>query len=243
MVFPLTPKDLVLKVADGCRAVRAEHPVRDDWQEELGQLCSHYREFIVIWFQSRGIQKYDAEDLTGDFILRWLSGSPLFNYIPSDVPFRRFLSRCLGNFLREQIERQQSVKRGRSQPDSGGFSDEYPEPPSHWLPEDDVALARAMYLRSIQRLRERIQGDERWLNLVGVALGTDPFVPGDSYGQLAEKTGLTPGAVKVRIHRLRQAFWECFEAEVLRMCGPGVPSNEEVAALSEALAQAMHQSP
>jgi RNA polymerase sigma-70 factor (ECF subfamily) len=243
LVFPETPRNLVLKVAEGCRALRAEHPVREDWRDELGQLCAHYREVIVVWFQSRGIQNNDAQDLAGDFIHRWLSGSPLFNYVPGDVPFRRFLSRCLGNFLLEHIERQQSAKRGGSHPDGGDFIDEYPESPSPWLPEDDVALARAVYARSVQRVRERFQDDERWLNLVGVALGTVPFVSGDSYLHLADKTGLTPGAVKVRVHRLRQAFWECFESEVLKMCGPGVPANEEVAALSEALLQAMHQSP
>ena len=112
LVSMLTPKDLVLAVSEGGRAERAGDIPRTDWRADLGDLCAHYREAIVEWFLHRGLRRPDAEDLAGDFIHRWLVGNPLARYMPGPCPFRAFLSRCLSNFLREHVARQQALRRG-----------------------------------------------------------------------------------------------------------------------------------
>ena len=238
LVLMPTPKDMVLNVTTGGRAEHAGQPSGRDWRADLGDLCAYYRDVIVDWFRSRGVGAEDAEDLAGDFIHRWLAGNPLRDYEPGPVPFRRFLSRCLGNFLCEHIESRNARKRGGDVEKVPDIADELPCEAVPWLPEDDVAMARAVYARALAAVRGGLGGDARWEALLPVALDMGQAGGGDTYGALADRTGLKVGAIKVRVHRLRRDFWDAFEAEVGKACGAGVSVREEMAALVEALSHA-----
>lgn len=237
LVLMPTPKDMVLNVTTGGRAEHAGQPCGRDWRADLGELCAYYREVIVDWFRSRGVAAEDAEDLAGDFIHRWLAGNPLRDYVPGPVPFRGFLSRCLANFLCEQAEARNARKRGGGVEKVPDMADELPCEAAPWLPSDDVALARAVYERALEAIRGRLGGDVHWDAIMPVALAMD-VAGGESYEALSARTGLKVGAIKVRVHRLRREFWDAYEAEVARACGPGVAVGEEMAALVEALAHA-----
>jgi DNA-directed RNA polymerase specialized sigma24 family protein len=235
VAFLPTPKDLLVRIVEGRCGEGREKASSDEWRRDLGLLCAYYQEVIVHWFRIRGLSVQDAEDLSGDFMNRWLAGDPLANYVPGPVPFRRFLARSLGNFLREHIERRNTQKRGGLLEEVTGAIHSIPADPAPWLPADDIAIARSIYGRALKTVREKFAAEGHWELLVSVAVELTPQTSMNTYHDLSNQTGLSVGAIRVRVHRLRGAFWGAFESEVRRMCGPGVSTEEELAAVVEAL--------
>jgi DNA-directed RNA polymerase specialized sigma24 family protein len=157
----------------------------------LAELCRTYWYPLYVYTRRRGNNPAEAEDLTQGFFARLLEKNYISNITPGVGRFRSFLLTSLKHYLANEWDRAQTFKRG------GGkvifsLDDENPEARYKFEPVDTITPETLF--------------EQRW------ALSTDE--PGCSYAEIAVRTGLKEGTVKVAVHRLRRRYGELLREEI-----------------------------
>jgi DNA-directed RNA polymerase specialized sigma24 family protein len=158
--------------------------------------------------------------------------------------FRSFLLASLNHFLAKQRRRADAEKRG------GGIlnfslefkagEDRYSLEPSHSLTAEQVFERRwALTLLELTfaRLREEFTQAgklELYHHLKVYLTGDQRTVP---YGELADRLGMTEGAIKVAVHRLRRRCRELLREEIAQTVAGPEEVDEELRDLFKAVGQ------
>ena len=187
----------------------------------LAELCERYWYPIYAFVRRRGYSAADAEDLTQEFFSALLEKEYLFLADPARGKFRTFLLTAVTRFLSKQNERASAKKRGGGRKllsiDLRSAEGLYLlEPATHVTPERLFERRWAMTL--LNRVLDQLaadysrRGKERLFEeLKGQLVGPEAE---SSQAELAAELNMTPGAVKVAIHRLRQRFGEMLKNEI-----------------------------
>jgi RNA polymerase sigma-70 factor (ECF subfamily) len=200
----------------------------------LSWLCERYWEPLRSHLRRRGVSDHAAEDMTQDFFAAMLDGVLIQRANPARGRFRTFLLACLEHHLAHSREREMALKRG-----GGKASEEFADTPA---PERDPTYGfdRAWAETLLQRVRDRLssEGDARLAQL-------EQFLTtnGDSaaYAAVGAELGLSEGAVRVNVHRLRSRFRELLREEVAETLAEPTPDaidaeiGDLLAALKETL--------
>lgn len=181
-------------------------------QAALSELCAAYYAPVIAFLRARGRDEDTARELAHAFFEKVLAGGALGGADQARGRFRSYLLGAVKHFLADRFDRAQAAKRGAGiEPES---LDEAAEPPV----EDERIFDRQWALTLIARALE-ITGSE--LRDAGKAQHFDVLKPwitggGETFPQAAaaQQLGLSEGAVKVAIHRLRQRFREAVKAEI-----------------------------
>ncbi len=190
-------------------------------KDALATLCESYWYPVYGFIRRQGCSPDEAADLTQGFFTRVLEKSYLRDVAPQRGRFRSFLLACLRHFLSNERDRARTLKRG------GGVAMvqlEYERAEGRYLfePRDDLTpdkifdrrWAETLLDRTLARLRdEHIEKGKRVLfdQLKGLLTGDSDIA---SYSTLAETLGISVGATKVAIHRLRRRFRDLLVEEV-----------------------------
>lgn len=188
----------------------------------LERICSGYWRPVYLYVRGRGYSREQSEDLTQGFFERLIEKNQLADFRQERGRFRSFLLATVKNYLANQHDWATAAKRGgdrkhltidwsQGEPERTFLS----EAVESTTPEN--LFAREWGRTVIDRTRERVraemeragkktQFDELLSNLTG-----DEDVP---YRHLASRLGMTEGAVRVSVHRLRRRFRELLEDEV-----------------------------
>lgn len=205
-------------------------------------LCRAYWPPLYAYVRRQGYTSHDAQDLTQEFFARLLEKEFLKLADPERGRFRSFLLKSLKHFLVNNWVRGQARKRGGGQPI---FS------------LDEEAAERAYLMQPEDQFAPEILYDKRWaMTLLERAmdrLGADYSAAGkgelfhrlkpllltegsaDAYRQLADPLGLSEGAAKVALHRLRQRFRESVRTEIAHTVATSEDVDEELRCLMAAL--------
>ena len=191
-------------------------------QEALATLCETYWYPLYAFLRSRGYDAEDAQDLTQAFFARVLEKQALRHADPARGRFRSFLLTSLRNFAANEHDRAIAVKRGGGAPvlsleiDTAEHRFQM-EPATEETPER--AFDRRWALALLDRVMLRLQAET-------VARNGQPspfdrlktYLTGDqpqmSYAQTAADLGMSEGAVKVAVHRLRKRFRDLVRDEI-----------------------------
>lgn len=200
----------------------------------LSWLCERYWEPLRAHLRRRGVGEHAAEDMTQDFFAAMLDGSLIQRADPARGRFRTFLLACLEHHLGRSREREMALKRG------GGVAMEAFTDPL--APESDPAggFYRAWAETLLERVRDRLraEGDVRTLRLEAFLTAN-----GDSaaYGAAGAELGLSEGAVRVTVHRMRTRFREVLRAEVAETLADPTPAaiDAEIGDLLAALRESL----
>lgn len=182
-----------------------------DSRQALATLCETYWYPLYAFVRRRGYGADDAQDLTQEFFATLLEKDFLKAADRQRGKFRSFLVASLNHFLANQWRRASVRKRGGDVVhlsfDFTSGENRYKQEPAHELTAEKIFERRwALTLldQTFARLRAEY-GDVDKLDLyeqLKVYLGGDKTtVP---YRQLAADLGMTEGAVKVAVHRLRK---------------------------------------
>lgn len=210
--FAATHWSLVLAAGrDGAPGARAA----------LEKLCRTYWPPLYAFVRRSGHAPADAQDLTQGFFLQLLQRDFLDGVDPAKGRFRSFLLAALQHHLSNERDRARAQKRGGgiasvsidAQDAEGRYRLEPADPMTpeklyerRWaLTVLDQALGRlqAEYAASGRRaIFEKLKGE------LTSAAERPP------HAEIGRELGLTPGAVKVAAHRLRQRFGETLRAEI-----------------------------
>jgi DNA-directed RNA polymerase specialized sigma24 family protein len=226
--FPTTRITLVRAAAGG--------PDRQS-REALATLCGLYWYPLYAYVRRCGHDAEEAQDLTQGFIARLLEKNSLRHFQQERGRFRSFLLAALKHFLANERDAVRAQKRG------GGLA---PVPLSVALhtgerryrlePRDEMTPERifekqwalGLLHRVVERLREESvkSGKGQQFDLLrGCLTGDDDRI---GYRDLAGKLGMSEGAVKVAVHRLRHRFHEALREEIAMTVTDPIEIGEEI---------------
>src|SRR5690348_3135398 len=197
---------------------------RRDSPEALGaldKLCRTYWYPIYMFVRRKGYTSHEAEDLTQEFFARLVNGRDLEAVRREKGRFRSYLLVSLKHFLVNEWKRGQTQKRG------GGQN----------LVPLDLALAENLYSAEASPVQTPENAFERrWaFTLLETVLGRlqaeyadsergklfhclqdylSSEAPPRSQEAIATELGMTEGAVKQAVHRLRRRYRELLREEI-----------------------------
>ena len=209
----------------------------------LAELCRAYWRPLYAFVRRRGYAPQDAEDLTQEFFARLLEKRYLSRADPAKGRFRSFLLSAIKYFLADEYDRQQAQKRGGrvatlALPFQQAEQIWNRQPQSDETPEKIFEREWALTLlsRVTTSLRESFEREGRAADFERLK----HFLPGQeshlSYADAALQLGVSEGAAKVAIHRLRRRYRETLHAEIAHTVENPRDVDSEIRYLLQALA-------
>ena len=188
--------------------------------QALAELCQSYWYPLYSYIRRKGYKPEDAKDAVQNFFLK-LSTQRFFKTAsPEKGSFRGFLLMTLKRFLANEWRSRFTIKRGGGQP-LISLSVELAESRYEIEPEDqrspDLLFDRQWATTLLELVFKRLKqeyaeaGKESIFNVLqnGIAKGT-----GLSHAEAAGQLGMTEGAVKVTVHRLRARYRHILREEI-----------------------------
>jgi RNA polymerase sigma-70 factor (ECF subfamily) len=199
--------------------------------EALATLCETYWFPLYAFLRSRGYDAEHAQDLTQAFFARLLEKHSISQADPARGRFRSFLLASLKHFAANEHDRATAKKRGGATPilslEVEGAEGRFQmEPPTDETPER--VFDRRWALTLLDRVMSRLETEAnhggrpaQFESLKGYLTGEQPQL---SHAATAARLGISEGAVKVAVHRLRRQFRDLVRDEIAQT----VTSPEEI---------------
>jgi DNA-directed RNA polymerase specialized sigma24 family protein len=200
----------------------------------LETLCRAYWYPIYVYVRRKGHGPDDAQDLTQEFFAQFIAKELLHLADRGKGRFRTFLLATLDHFLAREWNRAHRQKRGGQfsfvSLDEPSPEDRYKfEPVDHETPEKIFAKqwALAMLQNALAALEKECAAGGKGI-LFGEVRGVLSDEPDDgAYAGIGERLGMTEGAVRVAVHRLRRRYGELLRAEVAQTVGSAAEAEDE----------------
>ncbi len=212
-------------------------------QAALARLCQTYWYPLYAYVRRRGYDGPDAQDLTQEFFARLLEHKWLAQADRERGRFRTFLLAAMSHFLANEWDKARTQKRGGRVEivplQLGSAETRYgAEPADPLTPEQcfDRRWALALLDEVLNNLRrEHIAGGTEQLfdALKPCLIGDRQAQP---YTVLGAKLGMSEGAVKVAVHRLRQRYRQLLRDEIANTVASPQQVDEEMHYLFAVLA-------
>ena len=200
-------------------------------QEALARLCETYWYPLYAYVRRRGHTPQDAEDLTQEFFARLLDKEYLADITQEGGRFRSYLLTMVKRFLANEWERARTQKRG------GGkalisLDEEDPESRYKFEPADpatpEALFERRWALTVLDQVMLRLRNEYITERKGEWFAQLQPLLSGDKqslrYAEVGAALGLSEGAVKVAVHRLRKRYGQLLRDEI----GQTVASTAEI---------------
>jgi RNA polymerase sigma-70 factor (ECF subfamily) len=223
-----------------------------DTRAALAELCRIYWRPIFAFVSRRGYSAEDAEDLTQDFFVMILESDWLQNVDRSRGRFRSLLLKSLQNFLSDAADKTHARKRGGDVTFVSWdvWTAEAPAQLSmstqtlNSLPAEqlfDVHWAATLVQRALRRLRDECERKGR----LRVFDALSPYLTAEredvSCASLAATLGVSQGAAKKLLYRMRQRYRWFLRDEVANTVENPADVGEELRHLCGALAASSEQ--
>jgi RNA polymerase sigma-70 factor (ECF subfamily) len=201
----------------------------------LENLCRTYWLPLYTYIRRQGYGPHDAQDLTQGFFARLLRGNPVAGVSPDKGKFRTYLLVALNHFLSDERDHARAQKRGGGQvivsldaPDPEQRYLQVPHPNS--TPEK--AFDRGWALTVMEEAMRRLRSDYESPGRKALFETLRPFLASEAdpgaYDKIAPRVGMSPGAVAVNVHRLRQRYRECIRLELAETVSSTKDLDEEM---------------
>jgi RNA polymerase sigma-70 factor (ECF subfamily) len=211
-------------------------------RDALATLCETYWYPLYAFTRREGYSPEQAEDLTQGFFERFLEKNYLGDVRRERGKFRSFLLASLKHYLSNQRDRDRALKRGGGKPilslDAELAESQYRLDPGHDLTPDKVferRWAMALLDRVLRRLQEEQEAAGKGEQFARLSSHLTRERGGESYREVAEHLGMTEGAVKVAVHRLRRRFRKVLREEISETVAGEDQIDEEIRDLFAAL--------
>ena len=218
----------------------------EESREALSELCEAYYPPVLAFLRREGRDEATARELTQEFFSQLLAAPHLDRVERGRGQFRSYLLGAVKHFLGEERQRAAAAKRGGGQAplslDAATGTDttselQIPDPaasvPDTWF---DRQWATTLVDRAVAALGAEAEAegkDGQFSVLKPWLLGE---VPSLSQAEAARHLGLTEGAVKVAVHRLRKRFRELVKAHIAQTVDDPAQVHEELRYLVDVLA-------
>ena len=199
-------------------AAQSDEASRTQAQRALEDLCQAYWYPLYAFVRNRGYSSADAQDLTQSFFVRFIETGGFASADRERGRFRTYLLGAMKHFLANEWHRGRRQKRG------GGKLLEWDalDPEARYALEPaqsgdaDLAYDKEWALELVARAKEKLRAEseangkgELFETLKKSLSGDEP-----SRSETALRLGLTEGALKTAVHRLRERYRELLRAEI-----------------------------
>ncbi len=187
----------------------------------LEELCRVYWFPLYAYARRTGLAPADAEDVTQSFFAHFLGGHYLEGLNSEKGRFRAFLLASFKHFLSNERDRASRQKRGGGvihvPIDVEAAEMRYGQEPADHLTPDKVfdrEWALALLDRVLARLEGEMQAEGRGRHFEALkgflAAGVEP----GTHAAAAAALGLSEGAARIAVHRLRRRYRELLRGEI-----------------------------
>jgi RNA polymerase sigma-70 factor (ECF subfamily) len=200
-------------------AAQSDEVSRTQAREALEELCRAYWYPLYAFVRNRGYSAFDAQDQTQSFLVQFINTGGFASADRERGRFRTYLLSAMKHFLANEWHRANTQKRG------GGLTFlewDALEPETRYALEPEqsanpeVGFDREWAVELIARAMDKLRAESEaggkgplFTALKGSLTGEEP-----ARSETAGRLGLTEGAVKVAMHRLRQRYRELLRAEI-----------------------------
>jgi RNA polymerase sigma factor (sigma-70 family) len=200
---------------------RAGRPDTSEARAALAELCRTYWFPLYAHVRRRGRSAHDAQDLTQEFFARLLDGRIIARADPARGRFRTFILTALDHFLADEWDKAHTLKRGGATEvvslDLATAEQRFElEAAPDTAP--DRAFDRQWALALLDAVLARLEAEYRGAGKAALFDALRETLAGareaQPYAELAARLGLSEGAVRVAVHRLRQRYRAHLQAEI-----------------------------
>jgi RNA polymerase sigma-70 factor (ECF subfamily) len=201
----------------------AGDPASPQSREALAALCASYWYPLYAFVRRQGYDADQAQDLTQEFFARLLEKDYLRVVDREKGKFRSFLLACLRHFLLNEYDRARAQKRGGGKEaiplDFQAAERRYNAEPCSAVTQEKLferRCALALLDQVLGRLREEFDREGRAVFFGRLKVFLTGEKAAASYQEVAGELGMSAGAVKVAVHRLRGRYRELLREEIAR---------------------------
>jgi RNA polymerase sigma-70 factor (ECF subfamily) len=228
-------------------AAGAETPARA--REGMAQVCGVYWRPIYAYLRRIGYAREEAEDLTQSFFQHVLENDMLRRASREKGRFRSFLVGALKLCLADEQARRHTLKRGGRiefiSTDEVEAEELHQLRIDHQVSPDEILDARwagVLLERALETVRSELntEGKPKTFELLSPFLaGAKPTI---AYEDIAKDLGISLGAVKTKIRRLRQRFAAAVRSEIMQTVAAPHEAENELRELHDVFARLAKQS-
>lgn len=207
----------------------------------LSELCEMYWTPVFRFLRREGRDEDGARELAQEFFTRVLSGDAPLGADPDRGRFRSYLLGAVKHFLSDRREREACLKRG------GGMVPENLDTETGQEIRDlnatapDAAFDREWALSVMARALEMVEREFAAAGKSAQFTAFKPWLAGaadiSAQSAVGVSLGMSDGAVKVAIHRLRKRFREAVRIEIAHTLPEGGDPADELRYLVDVLAR------
>jgi RNA polymerase sigma-70 factor (ECF subfamily) len=200
----------------------------------LEELCRTYWYPLYVFVRYRGYSADDAQDLTQAFFARIIETGGFASADPERGRFRSYLLGAMKHFLANEWHRAQMQKRGGQvqliEWDALDPEVRYTEA-SKRSDNPELLFDREWALETIaaalQALRDEMEtaGKSKQFDALKGSLTGEDELPRE---EIAARLGMSEGAVKVAVHRLRQSYRKLLRAGIAETVSNGADLDDEM---------------
>jgi len=215
-------------------AAKPDEASRTRAREALEELCRAYWYPLYAFVRSRGYAAHDAQDLTQAFFARIIETGGFASADRERGRFRSYLLGAMKHFLANEWHRSQTQKRGGHvqfiewdalDPEARYAGASAPSDNPEYLFDREWALQTiAGALQALRDEMAKTGKSEQFDTLKGSLTGEDEL-PRD---EIAARLGMSEGAVKVAVHRLRLRYRTLLRAAIAETVSNEEDLNEEM---------------
>ena len=215
-------------------------------RQALSDLCAAYYKPVVAFMRREGFEEDAARDLAHDFFRQLLERPSLQGANRAEGRFRNYLLGAIKHFLAHERERGNRLKRGGGTIalplDAGTDTSPGVVLADHNELSPDKFFDRQWALAVLERAFAALETEREAAGKDAEFARLKPWLTGDAvYGDQVEAArglGLSEGALKVTVHRLRRRFRELLKAEIAQTLDMPEAVEEEMRHLFSALGSA-----
>ena len=215
-----------------------------DSAEARERLCQTYWSPLYQYLRRAGYRQHDAQDLTQEFLSRFLHREWLEHLKDQRGKFRSFLLTFLKNFLRDEHDRASAQKRGGGKElisvDAYEAEEREFVGPVDGLTADQIyerRWAEAVLRKAMEQLRAEYAANGK-MALFDQLKDVQPGEHGErSYAQIGAGLGMTEQAVKNAALRFRRRYAQLLREEIAQTVLEPDEVNEELQHLMQVFAR------
>ena len=212
-----------------------------DSKQALEELCRLYWFPIYAFLRRWGQNREEARDATQGFFAYLLERNAIANANPERGRFRSFLLGTLKNYVSNEQNRANAIKRGGQQKlvsiDEETAEGLYVhEPATHAAP--DNIFERRWAMAVIEEAMKRLHAEYSHAGMEALFVSLQPWLTGDhecGFAALGVTLGKSEGNARVLVHRLREAFRTLIRAVIADTVTDADEVETELAHLQAAL--------